>query len=222
MRAIDQLRLAAVLVLAGACAPPGIGDDGWSECPSNALCAVVACVPPCVSVVLSVDETWRGPELPPRRNSFIGGISCMLPDEPQAEYPTRLDIAPEAGTIDFECDGELGLHLVGHLTQVGLTRDRPEQGSFGRDSTVVLSATGTMGEWLAGVMDVRGTDLLPIATPPYGGWARGDELGYLDGGASGYLFAGPDRQEPSGGAGFEFSFNFPHEAVPAAPDAPPP
>lgn len=159
MRAFEQLSLAAVVVLAGACGSGDSGEDDESECPNNALCEVVACVPPCARLTLITDEVWAGPPIPVSRQGYLGAIACMLPTEPRAEYPTRFEIDREAQTVDFECDGKDGLHLIGHLTGISNFGESRAEGGFGPDTRLVLSATGEMAGWLGEVMDPAGTDL---------------------------------------------------------------
>jgi hypothetical protein len=174
MKAVGRLGLAAVVVLAGACAPLGIGEDDESECPANALCEVVACVAPCASVILSATESWAGPPIPVSRQDLLGAISCMLPTEPRAEYPTRFDIDRDAQTVDFECDGEDGLHLAGHFTGITSFGDENAEGEFGPGTKLVLSATGETAEWLREVMDPAGTDLWRAYDQPPR-WASTDD-----------------------------------------------
>lgn len=213
MRAFEQLSLAAVVVLAGACGDGGSSDDGGEGLSDPYICGA-----PCVRAFVVVEEPWTGPTLPDERRNgtFLGGIVCFPREDPRADYPTQLDIDRQGGSIDFECDGELGLHMVGHVTRLGFTHESPESGTFGPDSTWVLSATGRMGEWLAGVMDVEGTDLLPVSKYPPG-WGRAVDIGQTSGGAIGYLPAGTDTRNPSGAVRFEVEFYLPAEPAVAPP-----
>jgi hypothetical protein len=159
MRAFEQFGLAAVAVVAGSCGDAGRADDSANEGDTKPLDEIIACAQPCARLIISPSDDWSGPPLPMSRRSTLGAISCMRSDEPRAEYPTRFDIDREAQTVDFECDGEAGLHLVGHFSGITNFGESRAEGKFGPDTRLVLSATGEMAEWLGEVMDPSGTDL---------------------------------------------------------------
>jgi hypothetical protein len=206
MKAVGRWGLAAVvLVVAGACGDEGQGGgDGGSA----ALDDVVACFPPCARLAFFVDEVWAGPPIPVSRRFHLGAIACMLPTEPRAEYPTRFEIDRAAQTVDFECDGKDGLHLVGHLTGISNFGESRAEGDFGPDTTLVLSATGEMAGWLGEVMDPAGTDLwreyeyLPR-------WGSSERGGMSTDGGVGILPKGSDTADVPSRLWFEFNMFIP-------------
>jgi hypothetical protein len=209
MKAVGRLGLAAVVVLAGAC-----GDDGGAnEGDTKPLDEIIACAQPCARLIISPSDDWSGPPLPMSRRSTLGGISCMLPSEPRADFPTRFDIDHEAQTVDFECDGEAGLHLVGHFSGITNFGESRAEGEFGPDTRLVLSATGEMAGWLGEVMDPKGTDLWREFDyrPRWYSWELG---GVGIGDASDAVPDLPDTGDVASFVRFEFELYLPPVAPP--------